>query len=124
MEERMQKEKSLNKYYKQLEQLRKKLASIDLILPGSIHKRTIEKDDLEKKGKTRTIGPYYQWTWKKKGKTVNINLSEQQAMEYQKAIDEHREVDRIIKEMRTISLEILENTLPTVKRKKIKKIEF
>ncbi len=120
----MQKEKSITKYYRRLEQLRKKLGNIELILPGSIHKRFIKKDDPKTERKQKSLGPYYQWTWKKKGKTVNINLTKEQSEKYQKAIDQHREVERIIKEMRSISLEILEKTTTRVKRKKIDKIEF
>ena len=124
MQKSMNPEKALNKCYRRIDQLRKQLASIDLILPGSIYKRMIHKEDPKASGSLKTIGPYYQWTWKKKGKTVTINLTEEQARKYQKAIDTQRTLTRIIKELRMLSLQVLENTTNSVKRKTIKKVEF
>ena len=113
--------KQCNTRFKQLVE---ELGRTGLILPGSIHKRMIVLDDIDGSGKRKTRGPYYQWTWKKKGKTVTINLTEEQSLSYQNAIDNQRKVEKIIKEMRNVSLEILENTTTSVKRKKITKIEL
>ena len=120
----MKTNRSVERYYQRLNTLKKQLGSIELVLPGTIYKRVIVKDNPESSRPIKKLGPYYQWTWKKKGKSVTINLTKEQAKLYQNAIDNQREVDKIIKEMRAVSLEILENTTKCVKRKKVKKIEF
>jgi hypothetical protein len=120
----MKKDTLRKKCDRRFNKLVKNLGETGYILPGSIHKRIIEIEAAESSEKKKTRGPYYQWTWKKKGKTITVNLSEEQAEIYQQAIDNQRKVESIIKEMRNISLEILENTTTSVKRRKNKKIEL
>lgn len=96
------------------EKLAEKLAQTGLILQGTITERSIEhKDNPEK-----IYGPYYQWTWKKEGKTVTVNLTASQAKVYQKAIDNHRKMENIIQQMRNTSLQICEATTESVKKRK------
>lgn len=86
------------------------LAKLGPILQGTITERTIERDDPENPGEKKAYGPYFQWTWKRDGKTVTVNLSAAQAKAYQKAIDNHRRLENILGEMRDLSLAILEQT--------------
>jgi len=67
------------------------------------------RDDPQAPGKQKTYGPYYyQWTFKRKGKTVTVNLTASQAKTYQQAINNHRKMEKTLEEMRTLSLQILE----------------
>lgn len=120
----MKKDKALEAHHQRLSKLAEQLGRTGLILPGSIFKRIIKKEVSDEGKPQKILGPYYQWTWKKKGKTVTINLTKEQVVEFQKAIDTQRTVEKIIKEMRDVSLQILELTTKSVKRKKIKKIEL
>jgi hypothetical protein len=95
-----------------------KLANMGPILQGTITERVIKRADPERRGRTKAYGPYYQWTWKREGKTVTVNLSPSQAKVYQRAIDRHREVEAIIEEMRQTSLALLEHTTKGVPRRK------
>lgn len=114
MEKKNKKLDDLRKRYGKLEN---KLAQTGLILQGTITERSIEhKDNPEK-----IYGPYYQWTWKKEGKTVTVNLTASQAKVYQKAINNHRKMENILKQMRDISLKICENTTIGVKKRKTRK---
>lgn len=92
-------------------ELAAKLAKTGPILQGTITERTIEKED-------RTYGPYYQWTFKREGKTVTVNLTASQAELFQKALDQNRELENIIKEMRELSLAILTAQIEGVKKRK------
>ena len=103
------------------EKLAAKLANTGPILQGTITERTIVRDDPQKPEKEKAYGPYYQWTWKKEGKTVTVNLTASQAKVYQKAINNHRKMENILKQMRDISLKICENTTIGVKKRKVKK---
>jgi len=103
------------------EKLAAKLTNIGLILQGTITERTIVRKDPSEPSKEKTYGPYYQWTWKKEGKTVTVNLTAAQAKVYQKAIDNHRIMENILKQMRNISLQICKETTIGVKKRKARK---
>jgi hypothetical protein len=95
-----------------------RLGKTGLILQGTILPRTIVQPDPKHPGKEKTLGPYYQWTFKRAAKTVTVNLSASQAKTYQKAIDNHRRMETILQEMRELSLRILEETTVGVRRRK------
>ena len=94
------------------------LSATDLILQGTITERTITKKGKGASNQTRTLGPYYQWTFKREGKTVTSNLSKSQTKRFQKAIDVNKKVEGILKELRELSREILEATTKGVERRK------
>jgi hypothetical protein len=97
-----------------LEQRRAKLvrqlARIGPVIQGTITQRTIRTSDPESPGTQKEYGPYYQWTWKREGKTVTVNLSATQAKRYQKAIDENKKLESLLQQLRAVSLELLEAT--------------
>ena len=53
----------------------------------------------------RPHGPYWQWTAKVNGKTVNRRLSEREAQLYQEWIDNDRHLRRVIDELHKIAAE-------------------
>jgi hypothetical protein len=95
--------------------LSEKLAGTGPILQGTITERAIAREN-------RTYGPYYQWTFKREGKTVTVNLSAGQAGLFQKALDNNRELENTVKEMRELSLAICEAQTEGVKKRKPRKI--
>ena len=66
--------------------------------------------------RTKRYGPYCQWTRKRAGKTVTANLTAAQAKVYQKAIDNHRRLEELLRDLRAVSLQILEATTPSVQK--------
>ena len=62
--------------------------------------------------RTKRYGPYCQWTRKRAGKTVTVNLTAAQARAYPKAIDNHRRVEDLLRELRAVSLQTLAATSP------------
>jgi hypothetical protein len=117
----MKKEKSLKSMQQRYTLLATRLGKLGLILQGTITKRTIVREDPHNPEKEKTYGPYYQWTRKQHGKTVTVNLTASQAKTYQKAIDNHRSMEKIINEMRALSLKICEATTEGVKKRKARK---
>jgi len=101
--------------------LARRLAQTGLILQGTITPRTLVRPDPQAQTRSKTYGPYYQWTFKRAGKTVTVNLSAAQAKVFQKAINQHREMEKIIGEMRRLSLGICESTSQGVRKRKVKK---
>lgn len=96
--------------------LAEQLSKTGLILQGTITERSIESGD----NKEKVYGPYYQWTRKIKQKTVTVNLSRSQVKVYQKAMDNNKKLEKIIKEMMALSMKIMEATTEGVKKRKSK----
>jgi len=97
--------------------LRANLAGIGPILQGTITERTIVRGVPGARREEKTYGPYYQWTFKDKGKTRTVNLTAQQEKLFGRAIANQRRMDEIIKEMRMLSQEIFEAQTIGVKRR-------
>lgn len=98
-----------------------RLAKLGPILQGTITERTLLRDGPRRPGEQKAYGPYYQWTFKRNGKTVTVNLSRSQAKVYQRAINNHRKLEETCQEMRELALQILESTTTGVVKRKTKK---
>ncbi len=90
-----------------LQRLATRFAGLGPIVQGTITERTITREDPTRPGKAKTIGPYYQWTFKRNAKTVTVNLSAHQRKQFQKAIDNNRKAEDLLAQMRELSLEFL-----------------
>ena len=53
-------------------------------------------------------GPYNRWTRKVKGKTVTRTLTDEQASECRKCIENQRKLEEIIAEMKRLSVQFIE----------------
>lgn len=115
--------KPLHSLWKRYDALRKALAALDPILQGNILQRRLKRPLPSLKGKTRVYGPYYQWTQKREGKTVNVNLGRSRAAAVSKAIRENRRLERMLSQMRMLSLQIVESTTPDVSRRSARPIK-
>lgn len=113
----MKKNRQVEQAIKRYQRLAARAAKLGPVLQGTITERTISRDDPEHPTKQRLYGPYYQWTFKRDGKTTTVNLSASQAKTYQRAIDEHRKLEALCQKMRELSLAILENSTRGVKRR-------
>lgn len=111
-------QKHIRRIKQRRENLLQKIAALGPVLQGTITERTIVRDDPHAPGKKKEYGPYYQWTWKRAGKTVTVNLSTSQAKAYQKAIDENRKLEHLLEQLRTTSLQLLEATTKGVTKRK------
>jgi hypothetical protein len=63
-------------------------------------------------------GPCYQWTRKVKGKTVSVALSKEQYQALQKAIENWKETQDILKQMQSLSRDVIFSTFPHPPRRK------
>jgi len=109
--------KNVRSLQKQYRQLKEEVVQIGLVALGTITPRTITRRDPEDKRKKKSYGPYYQWTYKVKGKTVTVNLTKDQALEFRKAIDNQRRLEAILSKMLEMSRTILQNTTVGVRRR-------
>lgn len=117
----MSQEMNIQSAQKKLDTLRLKqkelasqLSATEFIWNGSIGKRFLTcgtpschcHTDPEAKH-----GPYYYWTTKKAGKTVSRSLSEQQAEILKQWIENRRELEHTLDEMKKLSQEAYETIL-------------
>ena len=63
-------------------------------------------------------GPCYQWTRKVKAKTVSVALSKEQYEALAAAIENWRQVKKILQEMQALSRQVIFETLPNPPRRK------
>ena len=52
-------------------------------------------------------GPYHYWTRKARGKTVGLKLTDEELGLYREWIENNRELERLVKEMRRVSSRVL-----------------
>jgi hypothetical protein len=96
--------KRLQREYRQLQ---RQLAAVDCISHGYAQDRG-----------PGAGGPCYQWTRKERKKTVSVALSAEQYKAMKHAIDNWRDVQRILKRMEQISRTIIFYALPEPLRRK------
>jgi hypothetical protein len=87
-------------------QARQELHHLEYFLKGTVLKRMMKcghpncachRDDSQRHG------PYFEWTYKIKGKTVNVKLSPQAAPLYQAATKQHRKLKAVLAKMERLS---------------------
>ena len=57
--------------------------------------------------RTPATAPYHYWTRKARGKTVGLKLTEDELGLYREWIENNRELERLVKQMRRISSRVL-----------------
>lgn len=117
----MEKDVNVEQMKRRYARLAARVAKLGYVLQGTITERTIERADPQQPSKKKVYGPYFQWTFKKDGKTATVNLSASQVKMYQRAINSHRKLEEITQEMRDLSLKILDATTKGVARRKTNK---
>jgi len=60
----------------------------------------------------------WRWTFKVKGKTACVALSEEQATQMLQAVANHKRLEAIVREMREITQTLILETVPGVRRRK------
>ena len=100
---------------RRFERLTTRLGQTPWVLVGTIRPRRLPA---RRAGAKPWLGPYYQWTFKERGKTVTVNLSASQAAPFQRAIAANRKVEASLAAMRALSRQFLEATTQGVNRRK------
>jgi len=101
------------KYGERYNALKAELQAIGFVCQGSVQTRRIEcgkatcrcHEDLENRH-----GPYHYWTRKARGKTVGLMLTEDELALYREWIQNNRNLERVLREMRKLSTRALSLT--------------
>ncbi len=87
-------------------QARQELHQLGYFLKGTVLKRMMKCGHLNcacQRDASRRHGPYFEWTYKVKGKTVNVKLSPQAAPLYQAATKQHRKLKAALARLERLS---------------------
>jgi type II secretory pathway component PulJ len=87
-------------------QARQQLHQLGYFLKGTVLKRRMKCGQSNcacHRDPAQRHGPYFEWTYKVKGKTVNVKLSPQAAPLYQAAIKQHRKLKAALARMERLS---------------------
>ena len=101
-----------DEYQKKYSLLKRKIEKIGFICTGSVmsvFKTCGNSNCICHKDKKARHGPYNIWTRKVKSKTVTRTLTNEQAKLCRKCIQNMRDVEVILKEMRDLSVQRIEN---------------
>ena len=100
----------IDSYAKRFQELKTELTGIEYFSKGSVLARMV------KCGKPRCAcrvkpskrhGPYYEWTYKAQGKTVNVRLTAESAPIFQAAAKQYRQLKSILNRLERISRQAL-----------------
>ena len=84
----------------------RELQQVDYFLKGTVLKRMMKCGQPQcacHRDPTKRHGPYFEWTYKAKGKTVNVKLSPHGAPLYQAATKQRRKLKTILARMERLS---------------------
>ena len=87
-------------------QARQQLHQLEFFLKGTVLKRMMKCGRPQcacHRDPAQRHGPYFEWTYKVAGKTVNVKLSPQAATLYQAATRQHRKLKTILTRMERLS---------------------
>jgi hypothetical protein len=87
-------------------QAQQELQQLDYFFKGTVLKRMMkcgQPQCARHRDPSKRHGPYFEWTYKTNGKTVNVRLSPQAAPLYQAATKQHRQLKAILAKMERLS---------------------
>jgi type II secretory pathway component PulJ len=87
-------------------QARRELQQLDYFLKGTVLKRRMKCGRAQcacHRDPAKRHGPYFEWTYKAQGKTVNVKLSPQAAPLYLAATRQHRRLKGILARLERLS---------------------
>jgi hypothetical protein len=112
-------EEALRSLERRFRALSARLARTRWVLLGTVQTRQVRRAP-KPDAPLKDYGPYYQWTFKRDGKTHTVQLSAAQAAAYRRAVAEHRALERTVAQMRTLSEQYLNATIEGVQKRKCK----
>jgi hypothetical protein len=103
-------ETRLAKLRRDYEAAKAQIQALGYVIPGSVQKRQYRCGKPNCRCMTKGIlhGPYYQWTRKISGKTVNINLDIESAKKVKEWIQNNRTLRKLCRRLEKTSLAVLQ----------------
>jgi hypothetical protein len=102
--------KTLKAYAQHFQELKADLAQIEYFSKGTLLARMVRCGKPQcvcGKDPAKRHGPYYEWTYKARGKTVTVRLAPEAAPLFRAATRQYRKLKTILDRMETLSRQVL-----------------
>lgn len=96
----------LDRYRRRFEQLKRELQRLEYFSKGTVLKRMMKCGKAQcacRTDPTRRHGPYFEWTYKANGKTVNVKLTPDAAPLYKAASQQYRKLKTLLRRLDRVS---------------------
>ena len=96
----------LTTYARNFAALKQELTELNYFCKGTVMKRMMKCGQQRcacHQDPAKRHGPYFEWTYKEKGKTVNRRLRPDEVPIYQAAIQQYRKLQSVLKQMEKVS---------------------
>ena len=93
-------------YLQQFAELKQQIYEVQYFCKGTVLKRMMKCGQQRcvcHKDPTKRHGPYFEWTYKANGKTVNLRLRPEEAAVYKTATEQYRRLRSALMRMETLS---------------------
>ena len=103
---RMPHDSLLARYVQQFAGLKQQIQPMQYFCKGTVLRRMMKCGQQRcacHKDPTKRHGPYFEWTYKANGKTVNVRLQPEQAAVYKSATEQYRRLKSILARMEVLS---------------------
>ena len=107
---RASRSQTFNAYAKRFQKLKAGLAQIEYFSKGTLLARMVRCGKPRcacGKDPAKRHGPYYEWTYKARGKTVTVRLAPEAAPFFRAAAQQYRKLKTILNRMETLSRQAL-----------------
>jgi hypothetical protein len=97
---------TVDSYSRRFHELKAELGNIEYFFKGTILARMVKCGKPQCACRTKPSkrhGPYYEWTYKAQGKTVNVRLSAEAAPIFQAAANQYRKIKSLLTRMEKLS---------------------
>jgi hypothetical protein len=96
----------LDRYRRRFEELKRELQHLEYFCKGTVLKRMMKCGKVRcacRTDPTKRHGPYFEWTYKANGKTVNVKLTPDAAPLYKAASQQYRKLKTLLRRLERLS---------------------
>lgn len=101
---------ALDRHWHRFQELRRELERLEYFCKGTVLKRLMKCGKAQcacRRDPAKRHGPYFEWTYKAKGKTVNVKLTAETAPLYTAAAQQYRKLKALLSRLERLSLAAL-----------------
>ena len=103
---RLQTSARLNRSAQRFRELKQELLRLEYFCKGTVLKRMVKCGKAScacRRNPAKRHGPYFEWTYKAKGKTVNVKLTPEAALLYAAASAQYRKLKSLLNQLERLS---------------------
>ena len=102
----------LDRYARRFRELKREFRQLEYFCKGTLLKRMMKCGKAQcacRNDPAKRHGPYFEWTYKSKGKTVNVKLAPQATPMYRAAHQQYRKLKSLLNRLERLSQTVLQH---------------